>query len=567
MNVFQRFLVFFSLACVVLIGISQQAYSLSFSAHGYYRLFLDWSYDLDTQQPSDIAQGQQLGNDRFGNILFAQQRFRIEPILKINDNISFHSTIDLLDNILFGSNDVVQLAFFNPLTGTIDLPGGSGAFGVTGANAGDIITGGGGSINLRRLYVDILAPIGKFKIGRQPSNWGLGIFQNDGNGMFAKFGDTFDRFAYLGKYEFQDASSLAFVLLVDFAFNSQEDPVTSLLEGPVDPVSRNTYQFTGALVYQRDKLEVGTYSGFRFRNGSGMREGTALNADGEEVPGAVDGNTRLFYGDLYGRGQVGPVNIAGEYVFLGGSLSTGVCIDAVQVPPGFTNPLPNPVCLDGENDIAVHLGALEVTGKHDFGAEWKFISGFATGDSEPLSTKATQLGFRPDYDVALMLFNMPLGTSPAIQVNGETKLGNQPITSNQVNNAIYVGGTYMHKFDISKAIPQSQYFKAGIHVLTAWAPSKVINIDFAEITGIPTLPKVVNNSRWYGFETDVILEAKFFDHLIWNITGGVFIPGAVFDIKNDDLANNVLNGNPINAIQFDKASPAYAVRSTLFIEY
>jgi hypothetical protein len=385
--------------------------------------------------------------------------------------------------------------------------------------------------------------------------------------MFAKFGDTFDRFLYLGKYDFSDASSLAFAFLVDFVFNDQQDPTLDLLEDSFGTVSSGTYQITAALIYQREHFEIGTYSGIRLRDGSGLREGFALDANGIPVPGAIDGDTRTFYIDVYGKYQKGPITIAGEYVFLGGTIGTGVCIDAISVPPGFTNPLPNPVCLDGTNDLQVNMGALEVSGKHDFGGEWKFISGFASGDSDPLSSNITQFGFRPDYDIALMMFNVPLGTSPAIQVNGETKLGNQPITSNRVNNALYVGGTYLHRFDISEAIPQAQYFKVGLHLVTAWAPSDVLNINFAEITGIPTLPTVVNQSRWYGFETDIILEAKFFEHLIWNITGGIFIPGAAYDIKNDDFDNTVLNGNPINAIQFDRAQPAYAVRSTLFFEF
>lgn len=546
---------------------SASAHALSFSAHGYYRLFVDWSLDLDTQKPSNIAQGKQLGNDRFGNILFGQQRFRIDPVLKINDNISFHAQLDMLDDVIFGTNDVTSLTVFNPVVGTITLPGGSGAFGVTGGAAGDIVTGGGGSLNVRRLWVDILTPIGKFRIGRQPSNWGLGIFQNDGNGMFAKFGDTFDRFLYLGKYDFSDSSSLAFALLADFVFNDQQDPSIGLLESNIGTVSNGTYQLTGALIYKRQDWEIGTYSGVRLRDGTGQREGTALDANGNPVPGAIDGNTRTFFFDLYGQWNKGPYRVAAEYVFLGGTIGTGVCVNAISVPPGFDNPLRNPVCLDGDNDLQVHLGALEVEGKYDFGGEWKFMAGMATGDSSPLSERITQFGFRPDYEVALMLFNMPLGTSPAIQVNGETKLGNLPITSNRVNNAIYVGGTYMHRFDISNAIPQAQYFKVGAHFLTAWAPSRVFDIDFAEITGIPALPRVVNESRWYGVETDLILEAKFFEHLIWNITGGVFIPGGVFDIKNDDFANGVLDGNPINSIQFDRASPAYAVRSTIFIEF
>ena len=567
MNRLKRWLLLIVPAAFVFSIPATQVHALSFSAHGYYRIFLDWYNDLDLQKDSNVQQGNQRGNNRFGNILFAQHRFRLDPILKVNDNISFHAQIDILDDILFGTNDVVQLSVFNPLVGTIDLPGGAGAFGVTGSSSGDVITGNRGNFQVRRLYVDVLTPIGKFRLGRQPSNWGLGIFQNDGNGMFDKFGDTFDRFLYLGKYDFSDASSLAFAFLVDFAFNDQQDPTIGLLEDAIGSVSNGTYQLTAALVYQRQNFEIGTYSGVRLRDGTGLREGFALDANGNPVPGAIDGDTRAFYVDVYGKGKVGPVTIAGEYVFLGGSIGTDVCINAISVPAGFTNPLPNPVCLDGSNDLQVHMAALEVGGKHDFGGEWKFISGFASGDSDPLSSKITQFGFRPDYDIALMMFNVPLGTSPAIQVNGETKLGNQPITSNRVNNALYVGGTYLHRFDISGAIPQAQYFKAGIHLVTAWAPADVLNIDFAEITGIPTLPTVVNKSRWYGFETDIILEAKFFDHLIWNITGGFFFPGAAYDIKNDDFSNTVLNGNPINAIQFDRAQPAYAVRSTLFFEF
>ncbi len=563
---FRRFL-FTSSALFLFCLAPSSAYPLSFSAHGYYRIFLDWAHDLDLQKQSNIQQGNQRGNDRFGSIFYGQQRFRVQPVLKVNDNISFHMEMDILDDILFGTNDVVQLSVFNPLVGTINLPGGAGAFGVTGSSSGDVVTGNRGNFQVRRLWVDILTPIGKFRLGRQPSNWGLGIFQNDGEGMYAKFGDTFDRFLYLGKYDFSDASSLAFAFLVDFVFTDQQDPTIDLLEDAVGSVENGTYQLTAALIYQRDNFEIGTYSGVRLRSGTGQREGFALDANGNEVPGAIDGDTTVFYFDLYGKYKKGPVTIAAEYVYLGGQIGTGVCINAISVPPGFTNPLPNPICLDGSNDISVNMGALEVSGKHDFGGEWKFISGIATGDSSPLSSKITQFGFRPDYDIGLILFNMPLGTSPAIQVNGETKLGNQPITSNRVNNAIYAGATYLHRFDISNAIPQAQYFKAGIHVVTAWAPSDVFNIDFAEITGIPTLPTVVNRSSWYGIETDLIVEAKFFEHMIWNITGGIFIPGAAFDIKNDDFANSALNGNPINAIQFDRAQPAYAVRSTLFFEF
>jgi len=548
--------------------ISQSASAIDFSAHGYYRLRLEVSNNLDLQNNDNIQQGTQGSNNRFGTLFYGIQRFRLEPNLKISDNISFHSQIDFLDDVIFGSNDTKQLAVFNPVVGTINLPGANGAFGVTGGGAGDIVTGGEGNINLRRLYVDLLTPVGKFRLGRQASNWGLGIFQNDGNDWDSLFGDTFDRFLYIGKVDFKNGSNLAFATLIDFAFQNSGVPAINLLESPVIGASHDTYQFTQALLYQRPSFEIGTYAGLRFRNKTAGTVGTALDANGNVVPGAVDGNTRTYYIDGYVKWEKDPIKVQAEYVYLGGKIGTGVCINAVQVPPGFTNPLPNPICLNGSNDISVSMGALEVEGKHRGGhEEWKFISGFAQGDSSPLSSVITQFGFRPDYHIGLLMFQEPLGTSPAIQVNGQTKLGNKPVTSNFVNNAAYVGATYKHKFDISHIIPQAQWIKVGAHVVTAWAPSRVLDVNFGEITGIASLPRVVNNSRWYGIETDLIVEAKFLDHVFWNLTGAFFLPGGAYDIKNDDLANTTLTGNPINAIIFDKANPAFALRTTLLFEF
>lgn len=106
-----------------------------------------------------------------------------------------------------------------------------------------------------------------------------------------------------------------------------------------------------------------------------MREGTAFNAAGEAVPGAIDGDTKLFYLDLYGRYKKGPISIGAEYVLMGGTIGTNVCINAVKVPDGFTNPLPNPAGLDGENDIMVNMGALEIEGKYDFGGRVEIYFG------------------------------------------------------------------------------------------------------------------------------------------------------------------------------------------------
>lgn len=576
---------FLLLAAAIVLLSSHLAFAVDFSTHGYYRLRLETSRDLDLQKHRNIAQGNTVGgDDRFGTLFYGQHRLRLDPSLKLNDNISFHAQVDILDDVVFGRNDTLSLQVFNPLVGTIALPGANGAFGVTGGAAGDVVTGGGGSFNMRRLYVDLLTPVGKFRLGRQPSHWGLGIFQNDGNDWDSLFGDTFDRFLYIGKYDFKDASSLAFVTLVDFAFQNTGNPAIDLLEwnpagtangGRTTPrvtgTNRDTYQFTEALFYQRPHLEVGTYAGFRFRNGTGQPiPNGAVYSNGQLGPGAIDGNTRTFFLDTYFKWDKDPIKVQLEYVYVGGRLGTGVCVNAIQTPNGVANPIQTPVCLNGANgqsgynDLSVSMGALEVEGVHGFN-EWKFISGFAEGDSNPLSSKITQFGFRPDYHVALLMFQDPLGTSPPIQVNGQTYLGQQPVTSNFVNNAVYAGITYKHKFDISQLVPEAQWIKLGGHVFTAWAPSRVLDINLGQISNTATLPYIFNSSRWYGVETDLIVEAKFFDHIFWNLTGAWLLPGSAYDVKNDNLANSQFQA--INPILYSKAVQAFAFRSTLFFQF
>jgi len=546
--------------------LSFPVHALDFSAHGYYRLRMEFDYDLDLQGDDDVHQGTQGSNNQGGSFFYGLQRFRLEPALKVSDNISFQAQIDFLDDVTFGTNSTKTLTVFNPLTGTIDLPVTTGAFGVTGGAAGDITQGDqyGGNINVRRIYVDLLTPIGKFRLGRQPSHWGLGIFQNDGNDWDSLFGDTFDRFLYIGKYDLSDGSNFAFATLIDFAYQNNNPPAISGLSAPEISSKHDTWQFTQVLLYQRPHLEVGTYAGFRFRQKTGGTIGTPLNSSGVPVPGAADGNTRAFYTDVYLKWEHDPVTFQMEYVYVGGKLGTGVCINAIQDP---TNTLlPDPVCLNGSNDLSVNMGAIEVNGKHN-NEEWEFITGFAQGDSHPLSSTITQFGFRPDYHVGLLMFQSPLGTSPAIQINGTTYLGNNPVTPNYVNNAAYVGVTYKHKFDISQIVPQAQWIKLGGHILSAWAPSRVFDVNFAELAGNPALPHVYNDSRWYGLETDLIAEARFLDHVFWNTTAAVLFPGAAFDIKNDDLSNATLDPAVMNPIIFDPAKIAFGIRTTLFFEF
>lgn len=588
----------FILLFLLLAGFSLKTWAIDFSAHGYYRLRFEYTHDLDLQRPNDGVvpnDPENDSNDRFGTIAFAQQRFRLEPALKLNDHISFHGQMDFLDNLLFGSSDVTGLSISNPITGTIVLPDANAPYGTVGSQGGSTLGSGGGNFNVRQLYVDILTSGGKFRIGRQGFNWGLGILSNDGGGMEGDFGDNFDRILYLAGFPLKNNSQLSFGFFFDFGYEATLDPSIEGLDDDVDSNWHDAFQTGLVLVYQHESVELGLLGAFRFREGEdGATTTTALFIDttdidgdgditeGVELPAGIDGDTMVYVIDLYGRVNfLKNYRVGLEVVYIGGKLAPGIAIDAIilddPAQAGLTNPLDTPIELPltgTQNDLSVFMAAFEADAWWDFGGEAHIQAGFASGDSEPLSSRITQLGFRPDYDIALMLFDVPLGTSPAIRVGGITEQGRKPISPNYINNAIYGSLEYKHKFDITSGIPWAEDFKVGGKVITAFAPSRVIDIDFSEITGVSGLPRVVNSGRWYGIEIDLSVEATFFEFMHWKtVVGGFLPPGTfdddlvgVYDIQNEDNSD-ASNGGVINSINFDAAEPAIATKTTLFFEF
>ena len=164
------------------------------------------------------------------------------------------------------------------------------------------------------------------------------------------------------------------------------------------------------------------------------------------------------------------------------------------------------------------------------------------------------------------MFNVPLGTSAAMvdPTTGNLLAGHLPITGNYINNAIYVAATYKHHFDFSASYKQCNDFSAGLTVVTAWAHKPPVKLDFRQLLSDATLPSITGNGKWYGVEVDVVVEAKFFDHLYTALEGGVLIPGSAYNI-NVDLIDPT--GTMVSPISYDKAKLAYGGRLTMMLEF
>jgi hypothetical protein len=586
------------------------ASAFDFSAHGYYRVRFEYTHDLDLQTPNaGIVPGDVTNstNDRFGAIAYGQQRFRVNPELKLNDHVSFHGQFDIFDNLLFGQSQVSPLALSNPIIGTLKLPQANGPMGVIGTSGGDLLGSGGGNINFRRLWVDVLTSGGQFRIGRQPSQFGLGIFNNDGDSEEGDFGDTYDRILYLAGIDVKNGDRVNFGVAYDFAYEGQRDPSVFGLDDSEPSNWNDGYQGGMLFMYQADAFEIGMFGGLRYRNGKeGAYTTTATyidncaddgrpaedvcttggaadpafdldndgrTDDGIVLPAGKDGDTFLYIADVYGKFRfLNDYSFSFEGVYVGGKIATGLAVDAIVLDAttqaGLNNPLTAPIELPltgSQNSVQAILAATEFEADWDFGGEFNVQAGYASGDGKPMSEQITQIGFRPDYDVALILFDQPVGTSPAVVIGGVTELGRVPMSPNYINNAIFFTAEYKQEFDITGGIPWAEDFKVGIKGITAYAPENNLDLNFTEITGVANLPYLVNKSRWYGFEVDSSIEATFFDVMHWKTTVGAFVPGPLYDIKNDNGSNDPTGF--IDAILFDKANIAFAGKTTLFFEF
>lgn len=578
--------IFSALLGFVVSSASTQVQAFDFATHGYLRNRITFYHDLDTQTTNAAVNQGGLGdNDRFGSMFFAQERLRLEPVMKLNDNISIHTSLDVLDNIIQGTQETKKIDFLSPIVGTIQLPGAGGAIGVTGGQAGE-----NKALNLRRVYMDILTTGGKFRIGRQPSHIGLGVFQNDGNGLQDDFGDTADRILYLAALETPKFGTINAGFAVDFTFTKQKDPRIDGLGGAITGPKEDLHQFGGIFLYDIGNFSVGTFSGIRYRNGKeGESTTTArsvlVDGNGEPIldsnnnyqlgdpaPAGKDGNTLLYFTDLYAEYKQGPYKLRSEYILLTGKLSTGIAIDAIPFNQLDSNAL-GPIEMLEQNTAFIQMAALEGEANYDFG-EFNFKGGYASGDARPLSSKITQFGFRPDYQLGLLMFHTPLGSSPRVsQQNGSGNgggvgsralLGAVPVTGNYINNAIYMALGYSHHLHLENILPKPKDTKIGIKLITAWAPKNNIDMDFEEMTGMEGLPTVVNSGKWYGWEVDSSFQSRFWDHFLFDLTGAVLFPGPAYDVQ---AAPFLGTDGDMNPILYDKANIAWGLRTTFIAEF
>ncbi len=130
----------------------------------------------------------------------ANMRFRLNPELHISDNLRILSQIDLLDNVVLGSTPE---GYYNLPSGNgynVQLRGGTtplGAFSTTSWAPVAGVNSTQNSVTVQRVWGEYMTPLGLLRFGRMPSQWGLGILANSGDGYDSDYQTNVDRIMFV----------------------------------------------------------------------------------------------------------------------------------------------------------------------------------------------------------------------------------------------------------------------------------------------------------------------------------------------------------------------------------
>lgn len=120
----------------------------------------------------------------------ANMRLRLEPTLNVSEDIKIKMQIDVFDNLVLGSTpDGLPKADSVPLVG----------FTQTQLAPSDGVNAVMDSIRVKRVWAEIMTPLGQLRVGRMGSQFGMGILANQGDGIESDYGDSNDRILFATK--------------------------------------------------------------------------------------------------------------------------------------------------------------------------------------------------------------------------------------------------------------------------------------------------------------------------------------------------------------------------------
>ncbi|MFK7930986.1 MAG: hypothetical protein AB8H79_22565 [Myxococcota bacterium] len=314
---------------------------------------------------------------------WVQHRLYLAPRFIVSDKVAVFTEFRGLDGVTWGQAPTVErdsLQPFNvngggnnlPLAFTDDLrPPGS----LTPSGLPGVVP----DFSIWRVYGEVHGELGTFRFGRMPIHWGLGIWQNDGLGLNADYGDSADRLQW--ERAFDDVFLRAAFEVDSQGLFSADDQ---------DAVAGNL-----AASYRTERVEIGLNTQLRRYTGGGAEPLTVFT--GSMAMDAEIGNLRVGAELVgrYGTGELGNLDSATIQSF--GGLLVGE-LDAKPLKLGV--------------DIGV-----------------------ASGDGDSTDDTLGTFSFDRDYNIGILMFEQPMPVFTATDSGGRDLT--QSLTGNGVSNAIF----------------------------------------------------------------------------------------------------------------------------------
>ncbi len=144
----------------------------------------------------------------------ANVRLRLDPEIHISDNLRIVSEVDALDNLVLGSTpfSYATIPATSPTTtvgsNKTSVPNGYqsagynpyaplGFFSTTQGPPTAGVNSWTNSIEVKRVWGEYMTPLGQLRFGRMPSQWGLGMVDNAGDGIDSDYQTTVDRIMFI----------------------------------------------------------------------------------------------------------------------------------------------------------------------------------------------------------------------------------------------------------------------------------------------------------------------------------------------------------------------------------
>jgi len=498
----------------------------------------------------EIPKGERRGEyDSVPSIDYTEHRLRLNPKATLFKKFTINLQIDLITGMLGGNTDGREYMWFAQREQRWNDHDGFSM-----SNFMDY--------HFKRFWGAWDSPVGVLRVGRQGSDWGLGMIVNNGNGFRndwgdAYYGDCVDRvlfgtkpysiFSWIasGEKPEKDPVTLAFGYdwnvardsTIKLAPDKSVLPRASTSENVIKlyetPENDTAYQFVGAIQVDTTDYENtapfkgGFYAAWRHME----HQDVLLPADNKPPEEYLE----VWVFDLYGNLTLNPRSWNGWELYFEGEIAgvtgeTNFLVSKIVADPG--NPFPV--------STVTQLGWILKGGvKYKKWFSLDFLNlGYASGDSNPFDDEVRNFKFHPDYNVGMILFEDLLANiSDASAVNATLGLGEAgPVRTlgtdllpynGSVTNAFYVN-------PILRVYPM-EHLETMLGVLWARTATKyvdpIIDYYYGGGYGLYNPLGAPSTNYFYGVEVDFgvsyTFDWKYLD-LVLGLQYAHFFPGNVF---------------------------------------